>query len=394
MKIIKKIKNKKIALAYSGGLDTSFSIKWLKKKKAKVYAFYVDLGNHTKKQIKNIKKESLNLGAVRFKSINCKKKIIKEAFLALKTRAFNVYCGTGIYFNITPIGRVIISNAIYKELENYKINIWSDGSTYKGNDIERFFNYIESKNSKIVFYKPWLNKSFVKLIKGRKKMEKILKKKSKYSVDSNVIGNTYEGNKIENLNFNITKMNFILCNLKYNKKKTILKLKIKNGNVIKYNNIKKNIFYIINKICSKHNLGISDQIEDRIIGTKSRGIYESPAMFLFYNVYDRMISCLYNYDDIIFYRNNGIRLGKLLYFGRWYCKEAKIRKKVGIYYASKINGKIKIAIIYNNLFFLNTYVKKNKYKKKNSTMEGVYKENFSYIDRIGHLKISKINLDI
>ncbi|MGX7582562.1 argininosuccinate synthase [Candidatus Vidania fulgoroideorum] len=397
MKIIKNIKKKKIALAYSGGLDTSVAIKWLKKNKSIVYAYYIDLGNHNKKEILEIKKNSLKLGAYYFKKIDCKKKLINEAFISLKSRAFNVNCGTGIYFNITPLGRVVISESICKEMKKKKINIWSDGSTYRGNDIERFFNYVYSKNKKIKFYKPWLDKNFIKKIEGRKKMEKILKKKPTFSIDSNIIGNTYEGYKIENLNFNILKFKFILCG-KINKikKNTILNIYFKNGDVKKLNGEKKliKIFKKVNKICSKHNMGISDQIEDRIIGTKSRGIYESPAMFFFYNVYDRFISCIYNYNDISFHRNNGIKLGKLLYNGRWNCKEAKIRKNIGIYYSSKITGKIKILLSYSNIFYLKTMVKKNKYNINNSSMNKVKKETFSYLDRIGHLKISKINLDV
>ncbi|MGX7577343.1 argininosuccinate synthase [Candidatus Vidania fulgoroideorum] len=398
MKIVKKIKNKKLALAYSGGLDTSVAIKWLKKKKVKVYAFYANLGNFKKKKILSIKKKALKLGALMFKSVNCIKKIIQEAFLVLKTRAFCVYCGTGIYYNITPIGRVVTSREIYFLMKKQNIRIWCDGSTYKGNDIERFFNYVYIMDKKIKFFKPWLDKRFIKKLKGRKSLNKFIgKKKKNFSIDSNILGNTYEGEEIEKLKLNILKIKFILCGkIKKIKKKTILSINFNNGNIIKINNKNLNInkiYKLLNKICSKHNLGISDQVEDRIIGTKSRGIYESPAMHLLYNIYDRFISLLYNYDDIKLYRNNGIKLGRLLYCGKWFNKEAKIRKQIGLYYSNKIKGYIKILLIYNNIYFLNTKVKHTKYKKTNSSMEQVKKESFSYLDRIGHINISKINLD-
>ncbi|WP_458659079.1 argininosuccinate synthase [Candidatus Vidania fulgoroideorum] len=401
MKIIKKLeKNSKVALAYSGGLDTSAAIKWLKRNKINVYAYYADLGNLKKNEIKKIKKKAYLLGAKKFFLINCKKKILKEAMVAIKTRSFNIYCGTGIYFNITPLGRAVTSVAIARNMIANKVKIWSDGSTYKGNDIERFFLYVSQKNPEIKYYKPWLDKNFINELGGRKEMQNFLgiknNNKTNYSVDSNIIGNTYEGSKLEKLNYNLTNIKFLICNnVLKTKKKTVITIEVRKGNLYKYNNKKiKNLFNLfkkLNKKCGMHNLGISDQIEDRIIGTKSRGVYESPFMYLLYNIYDRLISCLYNKNEINFYRTNGLELGNLLYSGKWYTNESLIRKEVGINFAKKINGRVKILISYNNFYFIETKIfKNNKYISKNSTMEKIKNENFSYRDRIGHLRISKI----
>ncbi|MGX7586229.1 argininosuccinate synthase [Candidatus Vidania fulgoroideorum] len=399
--MIKKIKNKKVALAYSGGLDTSVAIKWLKKKKKSiVYSIFVDLGDKSLKEKKIIKKKSILLGSNKFIILNCKKSIVKEALIALRCRAFNISSGAGIYFNITPLGRAVIGTAISKFMSYRNISIWCDGSTYKGNDIERFFIYSFRVNKKVKFYKPWLDKYFIEKMGGRREMESYINKSSRdFSIDSNVIGNTYEGLKLENLNYDYTNTSFILSKDFYKVKKvTVFSLTFKKGKIIKYNgkNIKDYCFFLndINRICSKHKIGISDQIEERIIGLKSRGIYESPAMFLLHNSYDRIISCLLSYKCIKMYRNNGIELGEMLYNGQWYSKEAYYRKKLGLNITKIVNGYLKIKIIYNNIFYIKTKIfKKNKYNKKICSMEKQNNNAFDCNDRLGQLNILKIKIE-
>ncbi|XAO72532.1 MAG: argininosuccinate synthase [Candidatus Vidania fulgoroideorum] len=401
--IIKKAINKKIGLAFSGGLDTSVAIKWMKNNNNKIFAYNANL--EFKNEKNKLKKKAIKLGAIKFKSINCKEKLAKAGIKVIKYRAFCVSSGTGIYFNTTPIARVITTKEISKELKKENINIWSDGSTYKGNDIERFCNYALIANKKIKFYKPWLDKEFIKKFGGRKEIIKYLdkkkkyKKENKYSIDSNILGNTYEGNKIEKLKFNIEKIKFIFCgninNIK--NKSTKFSIEIKKGNPIKINNKKINkkylIFKILNKIGSKHKLGISDQIEDRIIETKSRGIYEAPAMLILHNIYERLISCIYNKETIKLYRSNGKKIGRLLYEGKWYSEESKLRIEIAKKITSKINGKLKLKITNGNILFINTKIyKHNKYKKKYISMEKCKKEMFTFKDRIGYLNIKKIKI--
>ncbi|MGX7576520.1 argininosuccinate synthase [Candidatus Vidania fulgoroideorum] len=396
--MIKKLKKKKIALAYSGGLDTSTAIKWLNKKKSIIYSIFVDLGEKSLKGIKNIKNKSILLGSKKFISLNCKKRIVKEAFISLRCRAFNMYSGAGIYFNITPLGRAIIGTVISKFMKKKKINVWCDGSTYKGNDIERFFIYSYRINKKIKFYKPWLDLEFVKKIGGRKEMNLYINsKKENYSVDSNITGNTYEGKKLERLNYDYTNNKLLLSrNLIKVKKMTKIKISFKKGKIVKYNNKKiKNyviFFNKINKICSKHKLGVSDQIEDRIIGIKSRGLYESPAMFFFHCLYERMLSDVLSYKNIKMYRDNGIKLGEILYKGFWYNEEAKIRKKIGIALTNKITGYITVKIIYNNIYYLETKNIFSRYKRNLCSMEKVKKNIFSSKDRLGQLNMLKLKI--
>ncbi|MGX7589367.1 argininosuccinate synthase [Candidatus Vidania fulgoroideorum] len=403
MKLIKEIKKKRIGLAYSGGLDTRAALKWMNLNKNKVYTFFGDTGNVKKKKIKIIKKEALLLGAKEFYLINCKKKILKEGMKLLKCRAFNVYSGTGIYFNTTPISRAVMGVLISKEMKKKNIKIWSDGSTYKGNDIERFFRYSYIVNKDLKIYKPWFDPRFIKKMGGRKEMSKYIgvidNKKYNYSIDSNILGNTYEGGEIENLKFDITKIYFIMCkNIKKVKKKSVFNIEFKNGSPYKFNKKKINSFISffkeINRISSKHKLGLSDQIEERIIGTKSRGIYEAPGMYLLHNVYERFISCIYNRSIIELYRNNGYSIGKLLYNGKWFDEETEIRKKISIMITKKINGYIEVMILNNNVFYLNTKIKNNKYLKDNSSMEKVKNESFDFNDRIGYLNIKKVSIDL
>ncbi|MGX7577204.1 argininosuccinate synthase [Candidatus Vidania fulgoroideorum] len=393
LKNLKKIKN--IALAYSGGLDTSITLKWLSKY-CNVFCYYINLGQYNENII-NIKKNAIKLGAKKIKIIEARKQIILKAFKIINSEAFYIRTASEYYYNITPIGRIIISKYLIKEMKKDNLNILSDGSTYKGNDIERFIKYSIFLNKKIKFYKPWLDKKFIKKYKGRKKMLNQIKtiinySKNNYSIDSNIIGNTYEGGKIENLNFNICKLKFLRCGFikKKQKKETNINFEYKKGIPVKFNKKKiKNIvsfFEVINKIASKHKLGISDQIEDRIIGFKSRGIYESPAMYIFHVIYERLLTCIYDIHIINTHRINGKKLGKLLYFGDWYNKESKIRKSLTKRLNKNINGFISIKIIYNKIYFKNTYSKNSIYNKKMVTME-YSKYGISYMDRIGELNI-------
>ncbi|MGX7583134.1 argininosuccinate synthase [Candidatus Vidania fulgoroideorum] len=402
MKIIKKIKkNMRIGLAYSGGLDTSASIKWLTKKKVKVFAYYSDLGNLKKKKIIKIKEKAKKLGAKKFICIDCKKQIASEALKVLKTNAFSIKTGSYEYFNTTPIGRVVIGIMLSKKMKDDNVNVWCDGSTFKGNDIERFIIYSYIINKKIIFYKPWLDKEFIKKLGGRKEMLKYIKKNNKshnnYSIDSNILGNTYEGGDIENLNFDTSKINFLLCKNRKCKKKIKISFSFSKGNIIKINGkkIKTNfyIFKILNKILKNTLLGISDQIEERIIGIKSRGIYESPSMFVLKNVFERAISCVYKKNVIEFYRKNGIKLGNLLYKGKWFEDISEIIKKSSIKIFEKITGKIKIKIINNVIFFTKTKLKNSLYFEKIISMEKNKNEKINYKDRIGQLNISKISIN-
>lgn len=403
MKIIKKIKKGlKIGLAYSGGLDTSATIKWLKENNVKVFAYYSDLGNLNKKEIIKIKNKAIKLGAKKFKCIDCKKQIVNEALIAIKANAFSFKTGNYEYYNTTPIGRVITGILLSREMKKDGINIWCDGSTFKGNDIERFLKYSYIINKKIIFYKPWLDKKFIKKIGGRKEMNKyIFKNKKKkmfnYSIDSNILGNTYEGGEIEKINkFDTSKINFLICKKTQQKKPIKISFYFLKGKITKLNGKKinsLNLFKFLNKISKKLYIGISDQIEERIIGVKSRGIYESPSMYILKNVFERALSSYYKKEVIDFHIENGVKLGNLLYEGRWFDELSEIIKKISLEIFKKITGKIKIKIVNNTIFFTETKIKNSIYSKKIISMEKTKKNKINYKDRIGQLNISKLSVN-
>ncbi|WDI79480.1 argininosuccinate synthase [Candidatus Vidania fulgoroideae] len=402
--IIKNIKKiKKICVSYSGGLDTSVAIKWMFDKGIKIFAYYANIDNVKNKKLKEIKNKALKYGAYKFKMFNLKKKIAKEAIKVIKYNAFNVFSGKEKYYNTTPISRFVITKKFIKEMKKDNINIWSDGSTYKGNDIERFYLYSLKINKKIRIYKPWLDKNFIKEVGGgRKEMIKYLKKKNilyskekkNYSIDSNILGNTYEGENLENLNSYLSKKHF---EYKKKYKNKICSITFKKGVPVMYNNKKiKNIvnFVIgINKIAGGYSIGISDQIENRILGIKSRGVYESPFMELMSILYERLANCVHNEECLNLYRENSYKLGIILYKGMWLSNEAIMIKSMLNVFSKRINGKIKFTFEKNKVKILSTYSKFSLYNKKNISMEKVKNENFNYKDRIGYLNIKKLSLN-
>ncbi|MGX7577076.1 argininosuccinate synthase [Candidatus Vidania fulgoroideorum] len=399
--IIKKIgKFSKLGMSYSGGLDTTVAINWLCKKNILVNAYFAVVEKLDEKKIKKIKKKAFKVGAKKFIFINLKKKIIKEALNVIKTGAFSVYNGNYKYYNTTPIGRIVISKYLSKRMIKDKIKVWSDGSTFKGNDIERFFIYVKRIEPSIYIYKPWLDKKFIKEIGGgRKQMKEYIKKyninfdKNLYSIDSNIIGRTYEGGKIENLNSDITEVKYKYFKKNFKKKSKTFKIHFERGIPIKFNNkyIKNYSKFLekLNIIGGKYSLGVSDQIEDRIIGTKSRGIYESPGIYIIHNLYERLISCIHNRESINLYRENGLKLGCLLYNGNWYNDESIMRRNLISYFSNKITGYVSFKLINGLIIIEDTFSKNSKYLKNEVSMEKT-KQKFNFSDRIGSLNMLNI----
>ncbi|WDR79467.1 argininosuccinate synthase [Candidatus Vidania fulgoroideae] len=402
--IINKInKIKKICVSYSGGLDTSVAIKWMSDKGIKIYAYYANVDDIKDKKLEEIRYKALKYGAFNFRSFDLKKKIAKEAIKVIKYNAFNVYSGKEKYYNTTPISRVVITKRFVKEMKKDNIKIWSDGSTYKGNDIERFYLYSLKINKNIKIYKPWLDKTFIKEVGGgRREMIKYLKNKNilystnkkNYSIDSNILGNTYEGENLENLNSYLSRKHF-----EYRKKyrNDIYSIIFKRGIPFIFNNkkIKDIVSFImkINKIAGGFGIGVSDQIENRILGIKSRGVYESPFMESMSILYERLASCVHNEESLNLYRENSYKLGIMLYKGMWLNNEAVMIKAMLEIFSKRINGKIKFTFEKNKLKILSTSSKFSLYNKKNISMERIKNENFNYKDRIGYLNIKKLSLN-
>ncbi|QSW37812.1 argininosuccinate synthase [Candidatus Vidania fulgoroideae] len=398
MKIIKThTRIKKIGLAYSGGLDTSVIIKWLTHHKKKVIAFFADLGQSSHKHIKKIKKRAYAYGAKKFYVIDGKQQLCQEALKALQCSAFAFKTGTNKYYNTTPLGRIVTAILITNKMTQKNIKIWCDGSTYKGNDIERFLRYTLLTNTHIDFYKPWLDKTFIKDFKGRNTMSRYIKIQNQYSMDTNLLGKTYEGGTIENLDTDISTIKYKWCTHLTNTTaiNPEITLHIKHGKITKLNNKTQplsKIFNKLNKLCGLKKIGITDQIEERVTGIKSRGIYEAPAMELLHNIYERAISCLYDKTLIITRNYLGELLGHKLYEGKWFDDLATLIKTLGKTICKPINGKITCKLLNNQILFTNTKLKTTTYNKKlismNDTATG-----FTGNDRIGYLNIIKTALN-
>ncbi|MGX7582701.1 argininosuccinate synthase [Candidatus Vidania fulgoroideorum] len=394
MKILKTHTHiKKIGLAYSGGLDTSVIIKWLTHQKKEVIAFFADLGQSSKQQIKKIKKRAYKYGAKKFYIINGTQHLCKEALTALQCSAFAFKTGTSKYYNTTPLARIVTAILITKKMTQKKINIWCDGSTYKGNDIERFLRYTLLTNTHINFYKPWLDKQFIKEFKGRNNMSRYIKTPNQYSMDTNILGKTYEGGAIEDLAMDITTIRYKWCGYLTDTTPTTPKitLHIKHGKITHLNNKQYSltkIFKILNTLCGQKKIGITDQIEERITGIKSRGIYEAPAMEFLHNIYERAISCLYDKTLIITRNKLGEMLGHKLYEGKWFDDLATLIKKLGKITCKHITGKITCKLLTNQILFTNTKLKASTYIKKLISMD-TSSGGFSGTDRIGYLNIIK-----
>ncbi|KAH0998153.1 argininosuccinate synthase [Candidatus Tremblaya phenacola] len=410
--IIRKLPTKQlIGIAFSGGLDTSAAIVWINKKGGIVYSYTANLGQYDEKNMFLIIGKAISYGARKAYIIDCRKALIKEGLLALQCKAFHIKTANLVYFNTTPLSRIVTSISIALEMNINNINIWSDGSTYKGNDIERFYRYGLLINNKLKIYKPWLDNSFVNELGGRKEMYQLMikngfyykkQRKRYYSTDCNILGNTYEAKELEYLDFNIKKIELIMC-LAFWKKKVavpieILKLRYRHGLPTSINNIKLNIQIALieeaNSIGSRHGLGVTDQLESRIIETKSRGIYESPGVKLLYIAYERLTTGIHDEYTIEQLRNYGRSLGKLLYLGRWFDSQSlTIKEAINKWIATIINGEIILELRKGNDYSIISTKSDNLiYNIKAITMEKA-SSMFTSKDRIGQLNITNFSIE-
>ncbi len=404
--------NKLVGIAFSGGLDTSVALVWMRNNGAIPYAYIANLGQPDEKDINLLLNKALYYGAKDARIIECCELLVKEGFIALQCGAFHNHTANMTYFNTTPLGRVITGTMLVLAMKEDNINIWSDGSTYKGNDIERFYRYGLLVNSELKIYKPWLDENFINELGGRIEMMTYLHKygfeykmstEKAYSTDSNILGSTYEAKDLEYLNANIKNITPIM-GVKFWKENIEIKteqvtLFFKNGLPISINDKKFNsnveLMLEANKIGGRHGLGMSDQIENRVFGVKSRGIYESPGMALLHIAYERLITGIHNEDTIEQYRILGNKLGKYLYKGRWFDPQAlMLRDAIQRWIASEITGEVTIELRRGNDFtILNTNSKNLTYIPQRLTMEKDKDTSiFSPDDRIGQLKMN--NLDI
>jgi argininosuccinate synthase len=400
----------KVGIAFSGGLDTSAALLWMRKKGAVPCAYTANLGQPDEPDYDEIPRRALEYGAEKARLIDCRSQLVAEGIMALQCGAFHISTAGVTYFNTTPIGRAVTGTLLVAAMKEDDVNIWGDGSTYKGNDIERFYRYGLLANPSLKIYKPWLDQAFIDELGGRAEMSEFMKQagfaykmssEKAYSTDSNMLGATHEAKDLEYLASNIRIVQPIMGVAFWRDdvavKREDVSVRFDEGQPVALNGIEYadpvELMLEANRIGGRHGLGMSDQIENRIIEAKSRGIYEAPGLALLFIAYERLLTGIHNEDTIEQYRDNGRKLGRLLYQGRWFDPQAiMLRESAQRWVARAITGEVTLELRRGNDYsILNTESPNLTYKPERLTMEKG-ESVFSPADRIGQLTMR--NLDI
>ena len=399
-----------VGIAFSGGLDTSAAILWMKQKGAIPYCYTAHLGQPDETDYDDIPRRALEYGAAKARLIDCRVQLVREGLAALQCGAFHITTAGVPYFNTTPIGRAVTGTMLVGAMKEDNVHIWGDGSTYKGNDIERFYRYGLMVNPQLRIYKPWLDQTFIDELGGRKEMSELLEKaglryrmskEKAYSTDSNIWGATHEAKDLEFLKNGIKIVEPIMGSAFWREdadiKPETVTVRFEEGLPVALNgkSFASDVDLVTeaNAIGGRHGLGMSDQIENRIIEAKSRGIYEAPAMALLFIAYERLITGIHNEGTIEQYRDMGRRLGRLLYEGRWFDPQSMmLRETLQRWVAKAITGEVTIELRRGNDYsILNTESPNLTYAPERLTMEK-HEGAFTPQDRIGQLTMR--NLDI
>jgi argininosuccinate synthase len=400
----------RVGIAFSGGLDTSAAIHWMKLKGAKPYAYTANLGQPDESDYDAIPRAAIEYGAEKARLIDCRAQLVREGIAALQSGAFHVTTAGVPYFNTTPIGRAVTGTMLVSAMKEDGVSIWGDGSTFKGNDIERFYRYGLLVNPDLKIYKPWLDAAFIDELGGRAEMSAFMLKsgfaykmsaEKAYSTDSNILGGTHEAKDLEHLS---TSMRIVapIMGVPFWREDCVVKpeeivVKFVEGWPVALNGVEfpdsVELMLEANRIGGRHGLGMSDQIENRIIEAKSRGIYEAPGMALLFIAYERLVTGIHNEDTIEQYRENGRKLGRLLYQGRWFDPQSiMLRESAQRWVAKAITGEITLELRRGNDYsILNTVSPNLTFKPERLSMEKTDSV-FSPRDRIGQLTMR--NLDI
>ncbi len=400
----------KVGIAFSGGLDTSAALHWMKQKGALPYAYTANLGQPDEADYDEIPRKALEYGAEKARLIDCRSQLVREGIAALQAGAFHITTAGVPYFNTTPIGRAVTGTMLVTAMKEDDVNIWGDGSTFKGNDIERFYRYGLLVNPELKIYKPWLDASFIDELGGRAEMSAYMQKagfgykmpaEKAYSTDSNMLGATHEAKDLELLTSSmkivVPIMGAAFWRDDVEIKSEEVVVRFEEGFPVALNGTEFHdpveLMLEANQIGGRHGLGMSDQIENRIIEAKSRGIYEAPGLALLFIAYERLITGIHNEDTIEQYRENGRKLGRLLYQGRWFDSQAiMLREAAQRWVAKPVTGEVTLELRRGNDYsILNTESPNLTFKPERLSMEKT-ESTFSPRDRIGQLTMR--NLDI
>lgn len=401
----------RVGIAFSGGLDTSVAVAWMREKGAIPCAYTADLGQYDESDIASVPGRAKNYGAELARLVDCKRALVEEGFAAIASGAFHIRTAGKIYFNTTPLGRAVTGTLLVRAMREDGVSIWGDGSTYKGNDIERFYRYGLLANPDLRIYKPWLDSDFVNELGGRAEMSAFLKERSlpyrdsadkAYSTDANILGATHEAKQLEALDVSMEIVEPIMGQRHWDSSISIsqedVTVGFREGRPIAINGVLFEdpvaLIREANSIAGRHGLGISDQIENRIIEAKSRGVYEAPGMALLFIAYERLLTAIHNEDTLANYFAEGRRLGRLLYEGRWFDPQAlMLRESLQRWVAAPITGEVRIRLRRGDDYsILDTTGPYLSYHPEKLSMERTEEAAFGPTDRIGQLTMR--NLDI
>jgi argininosuccinate synthase len=400
----------RVGIAFSGGLDTSAALHWMRQKGAIPYAYTANLGQPDEPDYDDIPRRALRYGAEKARLIDCRTQLVAEGLAALQCGAFHVSTAGVPYFNTTPLGRAVTGTMLVTAMREDDVNVWGDGSTFKGNDIERFYRYGLLANPGLRIYKPWLDQRFIDELGGRRELSEYMQRaglayrmtaEKAYSTDSNMLGATHEAKDLEYLNKGVAIVEPIMGVPSWRQDVGIrpetVTLRFEEGQPVALNGVTfadpVALMQEANAIGGRHGLGMSDQIENRIIEAKSRGIYEAPGMALLFIAYERLVTGIHNEDTIEQYRDNGRRLGRLLYQGRWFDPQSlMLRETAQRWVARAVTGEVTLELRRGNDYSILDTVSPNlTYKPERLTMEKG-EAFFTPQDRIGQLTMR--NLDI
>jgi argininosuccinate synthase len=401
----------RVGLAFSGGLDTSVAVAWMREKGAIPCTYTGNLGQYDEPDIESVPGRALEYGAELSRMVDCRELMVEEGLVALTCGAFHIRTGGKAYFNTTPIGRAVTGTLLVRAMREDDVWVWGDGSTYKGNDIERFYRYGLLANPKLRIYKPWLDEAFVTELGGRAEMSQWLaerdlpyrdSKEKAYSTDANIWGATHEAKELEHLNVGIEIVEPIMGVRFWDPAVAIetedVTVRFEQGRPVELNGqtfaTAVELVYEANAIGGRHGLGMSDQIENRIIEAKSRGIYEAPGMALLHIAYERLLSAIHNEDTLENYRAFGLKLGRLMYEGRWLDPQSlMLRESIQRWVGASVTGTVTLRLRRGEDYsILDTDGPNLSYHPDRLSMERVEDAAFGPLDRIGQLTMR--NLDI
>ena len=402
----------KVGIAFSGGLDTSAAVAWMREHGAVPCAYTADLGQPDEPELHLVPERAKVYGAEIARIIDCREELVHEGLIALQCGAFHITTAGKTYFNTTPLGRAVTGTLLVRAMQEDSVDIWGDGSTYKGNDIERFYRYGLMVNPSLRIYKPWLDPTFVEQMGGRTEMSEFLtardlpyraSKEKAYSTDANIWGATHEAKTLEELSASMEIVEPIMGVAHWDESISIapetVSIRFHEGFPVAINDkefaSRVDLVHEANAIGGRHGLGMSDQIENRIIEAKSRGIYEAPGLALLHIAYERLVTAIHNEATIENYRTMGRRLGRLLYEGRWFDPQSlMLREPLIRWVGTAITGEVTIRLRRGDDYtIVNTTGPHLTYEPERLSMERVEDAAFGPLDRIGQLTMRNLDID-